>query len=296
MPKINLMTHYDLDGVVCEILVRHAMPDKITSTKMVGYNRMTETLKLLLEQSDFLIITDVSMDKERWKMICDAKIKILYIDHHETTIESMPKIIPEHITHLIDQKYCASALVMKFFGKEKYNKNQRLLTKYTNDYDMWILKHVESKILNHYFWECKAQSFYKRFKGGFDSEFVESYKPYFLEEQRKMVNHFEACEKMEINDKLKALIITTSNFTGDVSEHFKDYDIYFIITSKLKLSIRVKNDLTIKFIINKLEEFEVVESCGGHSQAGGINLKENCSEDDMLDIIEFIYGELACMK
>ena len=88
------------------------------------------------------------------------------------------------------------------------------------------------------------------------------------------------------------MIITASEHISEVSEHFKDFSIHLIIMSEKKLCVRFSQDYNMPKIFKKLKlEFDNIETCGCHKLAGGINLKEN-SSDDIMNMIEFIYEEV----
>ena len=298
--KINLLSHYDLDGVVCEILLRKILDEKFGKAKLTGYDKLNGHLERLLKESEMLIITDLAIDKTRMEMIIKSTIPILIIDHHETSLETAKQTfkIPSNIKFVLSTKYCGAGLVMQHFkDKYEFSDDLKLLTKYTNDYDMWIHDYKESKVLNAYFWDFSWITFNYTFKHGMNIEKYKQYLPVYEQKCKDIKVYLDAAEKIEINDTIKALIITVSRYIGDVTDHFKDFDVYFIIQNNSKIAIRFKNDYGMSEIFDKtkIKFGDIIKSLGCHSLAGGINLNES-DEDNILEIIEFIYEEISCAK
>ena len=294
--KINLLSHYDMDGCVCEILLRKILDEKFGKAKLTGYAQLNEHLERLLEESEMLMITDIAMDETRWEMVINSKIPILIIDHHETSIESLKSYtLPSNIKVILSTAFCVAGLVMKHFKDTyEFSDELKLLTKYTNDYDMWIHKHKESKVLNAFFWDYKAISFNASFRHGMNIEKYKLYLPLYDQKCIEISKYLDGCEQIEINDTPKAIILMAYKHIGEVTEHFKDFDVYFIVQNNKKIAIRFKTDYNMSetFKRTKIKFGDIIESLGCHPLAGGINLKTG-SDEMILEIIEFIYGEIA---
>jgi len=218
-----------------------------------------------------------------------SKHDILYIDHHQSSLEFKDQST-DKLKIYINEKFCAAGNVMKYFkDKQKFSQAMKTLTYLTNDYDMWILKERESKILNYIFWTRKFNAFMKMFEKGYDSSIVESFRKPFEKHEDGIKKYFDKREKYEIdfNDDVKFLMIFADKNVSDVTLVYPDFDFYFIISDKYKMSIRCGEKYNFNNAIEKVDCIEGVESCGGHLHAGGLIIVKNMFNDS--ELVDFYY-------
>ncbi|MGL5751182.1 MAG: DHHA1 domain-containing protein [Paraclostridium sp.] len=86
--KIFNITHYDLDGLGCNLLLRHHYGNKDVDVAYCGYDNANETLNKLLttnehEKYDHIYITDISISEEMANLVeSEFSHKVVLIDHH----------------------------------------------------------------------------------------------------------------------------------------------------------------------------------------------------------------------
>jgi len=284
---MKLVTHYDLDGVVCAILLHSFIPNlSIVST---GYNRLNDIADEEIFNNKALIITDLALDKHHVNNLFLSNNKILWIDHHESSLP-YKDLSNDKVKIYINPKFCGAGNVLKYFkDKQKFSEPLKTLTYLTNDYDMWQLKEVESRILNYIFWERKFNAFYKLFANGYDKSIVESFRPAYERKQDEIKRYLDSCDKYEFDsDNKKILLIFASKDVNDVTLTLPNYDYYFIVSDTHKISIRSKeNDISTNLMTFEGQEF--VESVGCHKLAGGINIRTAIKDsDELFDIYQKI--------
>lgn len=90
--KIKLFTHTDLDGVMCNVILRFLCYNDVEVT-YVGYNDIDEQIESWMNETDFrsndlLLITDICPHEETAAKIEEFRtargIGVLCIDHHST--------------------------------------------------------------------------------------------------------------------------------------------------------------------------------------------------------------------
>lgn len=293
---INL-THYDLDGIVSHLLLRQFI--KSMHLVATGYNKLQDRFDQALRSDRHLIITDLTFSQKDIKRLQEYKQKVLIIDHHKSSnfINKEIKKNQSNLTHYINTKYCAAANVLKFF-KDKYNFSQEFkkLVYLTNDYDLWILREIESQILNFIFWKEGADMFLYLFENGYQDKVIDSYRFAFTKYQNDVNDTISSANKEDIEfDGLKVLLVYSSKYVNEVTLLYPDYDVYFIVTSETKLSIRLGNNFNANLENAMLKlDLESIQSVGYHDKAGGVTLKDDYSiEDYLIDIIEVICTELV---
>lgn len=278
---IQLVTHYDLDGAVCAILLKSFIPDlKVNSC---GYNNLNDILDEFVFTNKKSIITDLSLDKHHFNNLFLSNNNILYIDHHKTSLEYKDKS-NDKVKIYINDKFCAAANILKYFkDKHKFSESYKTLAYLTNDFDLWQLKEIESQILNYIFWERKFNAFCNMFKNGYDASIVNSFRPLFDKHQIEIDKYLKSCNQQTItHNSKKILFIYASKYISDISLKIPDYDYYFIISNLHKISIRSKDqDLTT--FIEKAQNKNFVNNAGCHELAGGITLNQNENEEELID-------------
>lgn len=91
--KTLLLTHTDLDGIGCHILLKRYFSN--VQTLFLNYNEFDEIINEQFDEIsnanfDFIFITDLSISKEISKKINEINSKIIFIDHHVSSLELKP--------------------------------------------------------------------------------------------------------------------------------------------------------------------------------------------------------------
>lgn len=294
---VNL-THYNLDGVVSHLLLKQVTKD----LQMVacGYNKLPDKFNQVLNTDLPIIVSDLTLSQNDVLRLMKHQKKVLIIDHHKSSdfINKELKFVKSNITYYINTKFCASANVLKFFkSKYQFSNQFKKLAYLTNDYDLWQLREIESRILNFIFWKEGADKFLDLFKDGYQEKIIDSYRFGFTKYQNEITETLKTAHKEDIEfDGLKVLLIYTSKYVNEITLLYPDYDVFFIVTSDTKLSVRIGNGLNI-FLTDAMKhiaDFECVESVGFYDRVGGITLDSHfLIENHLIDIIESICTELT---
>lgn len=118
--KTNLrvvnLTHTDLDGVGCSILLRVTFGNKNVKTILCNYNNVDErVLKVVDEHNsyDLIVISDISVSKEVATELNKIKDKVVLVDHH--TSDNPKKLMKFDFafvnTHYNNRETCGTELV-----------------------------------------------------------------------------------------------------------------------------------------------------------------------------------------
>jgi len=295
-----LMTHYDLDGVCCDIILSNLFTfnKKIKS----GYNRIDGfVLNGDLMFYDSCFVTDISLKSEHIQSLTNEyKNKFFYTDHHIVTKKELDNVDIIDSTILFNDKISATAGIYQYFFSKKKTVDKRLykLTTYVDAYDMWRYKThpYEFNIgheLNVLFWHFKYDYFFNRFRNG--------YVPYTDEEEdvldiyydtRKKV--IEGTENVEIGSNSIVYIGVDQTYVNEFSLINRGYDTYYMIyvdgNNSLRLSLRTdRDDANFGEHIKGIEPlFTSIIKGGGHKQAAGMSFKPGTELNYVFDVIEYL--------
>lgn len=304
--KRVLLTHYDLDGVGCNILAGALAPfDKVF---YYGYAKITDAIKSgKLSGYDRCLITDVSLTKELFDIVYgEYGDNFTWFDHHTHSEEMLKdyKFEPNapKPSIVVDMKMSATALFFTKFLKS-HHKDMAMfeeMVSYIDSYDMWRHEtHPEhfnkGYDLNTLFWDMGLYDFRDRFKYG--TVKLNTREQKIADVHRLTVeDSITSCEKMEIDSKNAIFIGTEPKYVNDFSLHFKEYNVlYMVYTTQndmLRISIRNRLDnIPLDGIVKSAQaKFpEQVITAGGHDKASGVDLHNECGMNDIIDVIEFIH-------
>lgn len=84
MKRFKVITHKDLDGVGCGVVLRTILHGHYVFVKFVGYDDVNQVVHDSLKENwDKIFITDISVNKETAELIDkEYKGKVILIDHH----------------------------------------------------------------------------------------------------------------------------------------------------------------------------------------------------------------------
>jgi len=271
-------THKDLDGAVSLLALLWALPNDTITYDCIN-NLQIDHIKKSLDRVNkpcTTFILDLSL-REEFLPDLDKKY-ITFIDHHETSLDYIPRFQNAKIIHKV---VTSNALLMAqiFKGDQipKRTDAQKMLIALADDYDCYRLEIPESYDLNILFWsEYKNDfsKFIKDYSGGFKE---------FTPEQKRAIQYLksearEEAKKLTIfeghinfgNKKKRTIAIMAESFSNIVNDMIiKEYhpDIFFFINSKSqKVSVRqyTKDDpINVGSFVEKICEG------GGHMHAGG---------------------------
>lgn len=279
--KILNLTHDDLDGITCSIILGNVFKSKNIDYHYCSYYNIDSILKNInYDNYDFIFMTDITPNVKSLDGLPD---KIILIDHHDSAINlNDPKNYK-----FINTKYCASKLV-KFFCEKYFDINLSYLNKlvyYTNDYDMWIHESKNSMQLNYlvyYYWQEK---FRKRFFDG-NMKLTNDEKQYLLDRNKEYKKKYKELNVYNF-ERGNSCFISSKDFINEFCHDLmneKGYDFVFCRNEKNNsISIRtIREDFHIG---NCLKDLGLG---GGHKMAAGFV----CKLDNLYDNIEIILDKI----
>lgn len=221
--KIMSVSHNDLDGVGCQIVLGNVFKN-IHFISSSYYNADDVLESIDYSRYDYVIVTDLSPNNPD---LLDHP-KIWLFDHHDTML---PFHDPEKNRFVIDS-VCATklthAIMVRMYKESLDLSHLDEFVDLVNDYDLYKRKIPKSWELNEImFYKYRAQKFRKAFKDGrteFNDEELE-----FLEERRKKFE--ELYSNLELYDlpKIRACVIYKPECMNEVSERLNREEGYDII-------------------------------------------------------------------
>ncbi len=303
MSRIVNLSHYDLDGVVSHINVKHLMPKAKIELKCGGYGKIEKMISEL-ETTDNVIITDLSLDVNLFHQLKDrVGEKYLWFDHHESSREVLALTDPKKT--FFDTKKAGCELVLDRIVEP--SKALQVLTTASGAFDLWKKETDAFQVgyyLNVLFWQYNFWNFADKFCDGFTGFDAEDKVVIEKDRQEKAVAFEETIFETVNYSGYKCQVSVPSNdiITADVSLVYGDeFDIMFIITKRDTLNISVRGGDTKNFkydgydftkVASQLETHPQVISAGGHPNAIGITCKIDTTMVDVDVILQAFCYEL----
>lgn len=312
MDKITQLSHYDLDGIVCAIIVKKYLPKTNISNYQCGYNKLNQIIDKMIEenkilqQSPPLFVTDISLTQDQLELLSKNFSKVFVIDHHEQTEKLSP--LP-NVKIIYDGKFCGAHIVYEFFKKVysdnpiSLSENFRKLVYLANDYDMWLHEDPNSYMLNELFWEMNWNKFFKTFSDGFD-KIPEKEVKRIKEKIKIKYNELESMKIYKIPDSKNpdavfCIIDKYNSIKNDITLFWKKkYKYFFIYDKDIKaLHLRTGDGAEINYndILHSLFDDtkpDYIENFGGHAYAASVTFKEFTDSNQVMETVEKIYNNI----
>jgi len=288
--KILNITHYDLDGCVCSIIISN-MFDTV-KTVPVSYNNLDQTILNVgktdeLSGYDVIITTDINLNKLHIDHLTNLGVIYFHLDHHEDSdhIENGRNII-------VDQTKCGAMVTMDFmninFKCDLSHLNNLILA--TDSYDRWIHNNIWGKPLNYIYDMYGFESFKNRFMKGFDPKELNGGEIEYLQRvNTEIQKELDRVKKsMIISDSSKiAIIYSSTKHMNDMSDFIlKDKNlgveiVFGINTGSFKCHMR-----TSRSDINLGKMLTFLGVGGGHKKAASFNNKNIVMNKTLTDPIK----------
>lgn len=296
MNKVINLTHYDLDGIVCYILLKNIFD--IDRYYTCGYGKLSNRLDQIKSNyaNENIIVSDFSLTKDQYELLEKLDKNLIFIDHHDSSILELSD---KKINGIININYSASALVFHYFKNrfKKLSKYKGLkdLVYYTNFYDTWKTDTKEfnigyqlNEILNMVGWNRFVEIYYNGFYGIHNS--VKSEIKNRISDRAKLI---KSGSKYIFDDKDAILLIynDAEKIINDTTLVY-DFKYYFVVSTELnKVSIRLKENNIALLMQRLFKDDDNVYNFGGHKHAGSFILK-NMDSKILEKYIDMIYKGL----
>jgi len=299
-----LLTHYDLDGVGCDILMSKMF--KFEKKIQCGYAKIKEKLNNGdLMWYDSAIVTDVSLTADQYKKISDEyKEKFLYVDHHKPSVEMVHGLGSTPSKCVVSDKFSATGLTLQVFKGLHKQKGIFPFVSAIDAYDCWRCETHPATFdtgydLNILFWKYGYFDFYDRFADSFSLTFDYDERKWIDAHKKERDSVIANADKTEFGNNSLLILDTPSDYVNDFTIQLPDYDVYYMVCvtheGKLVLSMRSKMEGKslghIARDVKDLFQGDVV-SAGGHPKSAGIDFCDKTPLDVILDVVEYVNGNM----
>jgi len=309
---IKNVTHADMDGVGCSIILSHLFKDKmelgdIEITK-TSYSDLHQTIMNTIsypQEDTILIISDLGVDTEFLKKILEIPHikKLLYIDHHErsdsrTGLDSLKYFNKGKFQYRWRKGFSATASVYEFCLKSGIDQSKELdyLVKVIDAYDEWKLKDPkfnEGLALNEIYWDIGFDEFFNKFYHGLEwtLEMKRFVKDRFNEQNEYFKNNEEFIQEFELG---KEKVLISFNPQGKYNNLYSlryDANLFILFdyesNSLKKFSLRASNNSKIDCNVIARDIADKIKGGkgGGHKGAAGLSVPTEVDLEELFDAI-----------
>lgn len=276
------ISHNDLDGVTCGILVKSAFAS--VRTMYLTYDDLEPTLEELPLKYNSLIITDLAPSAALVEKIAGER-ELILIDHHASSRD-----LARHPFVVHDIGKSASLLTYEWLTKQGHD-----LSAYENfvrcvdDFDLWTLKRPDSRKMNLLFTLLGIRRFEERFYNiPYESFSPEEELLITLEEERRDQYITKAVKNLRMyTDKagLSFAVVFAEMYTSELGNHIiaqglADY-VLIINAQRGKASLRSRKDVDIS-------EIAVRNGGGGHKNAAGFTILSDFNLAHILEQLDMV--------
>lgn len=268
------ITHNDLDGIGCAILMEKVFPD--IKTFPIDYRELPKVLPRVLEKAkmDQVYITDIALTEELAKL-CDDHGKVQHIDHHV----SSKKVSDKYPWSLFDVKNCATYLLWKMLSQYANLEDYKEFVELVDNYDTWghgTQPTEEAKDLNRLLKMLGPDVFAQRFKHKSSVKFNDVEEAIINVdkhmEERYLQEAITYTQAMRDKDGNIFLLVAAEQYTSSLANYllqqFEEAE-YVVILDMLhdKASLRSKGKVNVA---------DLAKACGGggHAKAAGFLMSD----------------------
>lgn len=294
-----LMTHYDLDGVSCDILMS-SMYDFSVKHKC-GYMKVKQKIgNGELMWFDSCVITDISLTLEQYNFISgEYKDRFLYIDHHKPSVDMIADLPKNFSKCMMDHKFSATGIILKAFKKVQKLPGVGPYVRAVDAYDKWRVKtHPDifsmGYDLNALFWYYGYEAYYDRFSNNYSLNYSVNEQEVIDEHKSNRDQAIQDSDKNDFGKNSLLVLNPSKDYINDYTLQLPDYDFYYMVykngNDDMIISVRSPLDyVDVGAILRQVrDEFDIVVTAGGHPQAGGADLDGSTPMDSILDVVERI--------
>lgn len=276
-----IVTHTDLDGVSCGILLSHHYSSKIEDVFYCNYGEVNEVLMNLPSNSD-IYITDISCNKDTLEALLDKGSTVTIIDHHKTA-EWLLDMEHPNLTVVLDTSMSATKLVYVYIRGNLYHPDYHGYVDAVNSHDLWLEdRGVFGDALSQLLGILGRERFIDRFKNN-PSLVFSSTEMLLLEINYEKVTN--ACDTAAARQVIRKdangntySIIYTPKFTSEVGNYIcSNYDVDYVCLIHMDIRPNPEAKLGVVSLrsASKVDVSSIAQAHkgGGHPNAAGFNLE-----------------------
>ena len=268
------ITHNDLDGIGCAILMEKVFPE--VTTFPIDYRELPKVLPRVLEKAKMshVYITDIALTEELAKL-CDDHGKVQHVDHHT----SSKRVSDKYPWSLFDVNNCATYLLWKMLSQYANLEDYKEFVELVDNYDTWghgTQPTEKAKDLNRLLKMLGPEVFVSRFKAKASVKF-NSIEEAIINTDKNMEEKYlrEALtytQAMRDKDGNIFLLVAAEQYTSSLGNYllqqFEEAE-YVVILDMLhdKASLRSKGKVNVA---------DLAKACGGggHAKAAGFLMSD----------------------
>lgn len=308
MNEFIQVSHNDMDGAGCNIVLREKFPD--IKTYHTNYNDITQHLEYVDTDITFhtklVFVTDLSFSKEDLIMLVrlaqrHEHVTFVYIDHHDYEGErgevfaKIAKVSNIKVLHEIG----TSATKLTYRFTKSTNPDLGKLVDIIDVFDIWRLHDPLFQagfFLNTIFWEFKMSGFKYQLIAN-DFKIPKSFKNQYVQTLKEKDEYIKALEAKNLimkNDEQGVFIAFCDRFKSFFQMDFPEYWIHILpYESKNNISVRINSDINAgdatelkDMMIAYAMGFADTISAGGHAHAFGITVDPSASENSRIMMVQ----------
>jgi len=301
-PRRILLTHYDLDGIGCDIILSKLY--KFERKYKCGYPKMKKFIEDgNMSGYDSAVVADLSLTKEQFDTISNEYgDKFLYIDHHGPSVDMVNGIENNPSKCFMDKKFSATGITFQLFQKN-LPKNMVPFVSAVDAYDCWRHSTHGNAFLTGYslnilFWELGYNYFFDRFSKNPNVVWTTQEQKIISDHATKRDKALRESDKTPFGDDSLIVLDTPRAYINDYGLVFDEYKTFYLMYTtqegKLSLSVRTtRKDVNVGKSLNMVGNWNpYVMTCGGHPEAGGMDFNDDADLDVIIDAIESIDRDL----
>lgn len=268
------ITHNDLDGIGCAILMEKVFPE--VKTFPIDYRELPKVLPRVLEKAKMnqVYITDIALTEELAKL-CDDHGKVQHVDHHI----SSKKVSDKYPWSLFDVNNCATYLLWKMLSQYANLEDYKEFVELVDNYDTWghgTQPTEKAKDLNRLLKMLGPDVFAQRFKHKSSVKFNDVEEAIINVdkhmEERYLQEAITYTQAMRDKDGNIFLLVAAEQYTSSLGNYllhqFEEAE-YVVILDMLhdKASLRSKGRVNVA---------DLAKACGGggHAKAAGFLMND----------------------
>jgi oligoribonuclease NrnB/cAMP/cGMP phosphodiesterase (DHH superfamily) len=268
------ITHNDLDGIGCAILMEKVFPE--VKTFPIDYRELPKVLPRVLEKAKMnqVYITDIALTEELAKL-CDDHGKVQHVDHHI----SSKKVSDKYPWSLFDVNNCATYLLWKMLSQYANLEDYKEFVELVDNYDTWghgTQPTEKAKDLNRLLKMLGPDVFAQRFKHKSSVKFNDVEEAIINVdkhmEERYLQEAITYTQAMRDKDGNIFLLVAAEQYTSSLGNYllqqFEEAE-YVVILDMLhdKASLRSKGKVNVA---------DLAKACGGggHAKAAGFLMND----------------------
>lgn len=301
-PRRVLLTHYDLDGITCDIIISKLF--QFEKKYMCGYAKMSNHIANgHLSGYDSAVVTDLSLTYGQFQSLTtEYGNKFLYIDHHKPSVEMVNNLETNDSLCFMDTSFSGAGIAFQVF-KKKIKENILPFICAVDAYDCWRWRTHEKEFnigydLNVLFWKYGYNDFFDRFSTNHSIVFNDQEKKWISDHGKKRDESIINSDRTDFGDNSMVVLNASREYINDYGLQFPEYDIFYLlyttISGGLSLSIRTtRKDIDVgKALKNAKMGNPYIYTAGGHPESGGVEFNDEPGLGVIIDVIETINDDL----